>query len=53
MVFQGKAKAPIFFITEIDLKNYVKSTESAIGIISLNAVDDQTTIVQMEGAEGF
>lgn len=34
LVFQGKAKAPVFFTSEEELVNYVAVTPGAVGIVS-------------------
>lgn len=43
LVFQGKAKAPLFFSTALELENYLSSTPGAIGIVEGSY---KTTIVR-------
>ncbi len=49
LVFQGKAPAPKYFDTENDLKNFIKSTPGAIGIMNSTAVDEGTTQIAIDG----
>ena len=45
LVFQGKAKAPVFFSSPSDLENYISQTPGAIGIIEEGAPVKQKTIM--------
>jgi hypothetical protein len=33
IVFQGRAKSPVFFETELEMLEYVKKTPGAIGVL--------------------
>jgi ABC-type phosphate transport system substrate-binding protein len=52
LVFQGKAKAPKFFSSESDLKDYVTATPGAIGIIGLTSLEDGKSIL-IDGNKSF
>jgi hypothetical protein len=48
LVFQGKAKAPIFFNSIKELENYVAETPGAIGV-SQNTIEGPIKIVTVDG----
>lgn len=48
LVFQGKAKAPVFFKTTKELENYVASTPGAIGVLE-KINDNQLKTVLVDG----
>ena len=52
LVFQGKAKAPKFFSSESDLKDYVTATPGAIGVIGLTSLGDGKSIL-IDGNKSF
>jgi hypothetical protein len=45
LVFQGKAKAPVFFSSMADLENYISQTPGAIGIVEDTPQVRQKTIM--------
>ncbi|PCH65212.1 MAG: hypothetical protein COC01_10140 [Bacteroidetes bacterium] len=53
LVFAGKAKAPQFFRSEGDLKDYVSQTKGAIGIVASENVDQNLRSINVEGASNF
>ena len=53
LVFAGKAKAPQFFRSEDDLKDYVSQTKGAIGIVASENVDQNIRSISVEGASNF
>lgn len=49
LVFQGKAKAPVFFNSEEELVGYVAKTPGAIGIVS-GEPDNKVKKIKLKGA---
>ena len=45
LVFQGKAKAPVFFNTEKELVDFVNQNKGAIGIVHKNQTGNSRTVV--------
>ncbi len=50
LVFQGRAKAPVFFTSETELAAFVRDTPGAIGVVSQAAAAGQK-IATVEGKE--
>jgi ABC-type phosphate transport system substrate-binding protein len=48
LVFQGKAKAPVFFNSTSEMETYVAQTPGAIGV-SQNTADNQIKTVLIDG----
>jgi hypothetical protein len=48
LVFQGKAKAPIFFTSESELESYVARTPGAIGVSS-RSTDGTVRVIVIDG----
>lgn len=52
LVFQGKAKAPKFFSSESELKDYVTETPGAIGVIGLISLGEGKSVL-IDGNKSF
>jgi len=52
LVFQGKAKAPVFFNTATELETYISQTPGAIGIIEESG-DVKTKPVMIDGKKSL
>lgn len=52
LVFQGKAKAPAFFMSPGDLETYVSQTPGAIGIVEENPETKSKTLI-IDGKKSF
>jgi hypothetical protein len=52
LVFQGKAKAPVFFNTATELETYISQTPGAIGIIE-ESNDVKTKPVMIDGKKSL
>jgi hypothetical protein len=52
LVFQGKAKAPVFFNTAAELETYISQTPGAIGIIE-ESNDVKTKPVMIDGKKSL
>lgn len=53
LVFQGKAQAPMFFNSPLELQGYVSRNPGAIGILDLPVANDEIKIVMIEGKKSF
>lgn len=53
LVFQGKTAPPRYFSSEDALKEFVKNTDGAIGIISVEASENVAKLVQIDGKKSF
>ncbi len=53
LVFQGKAQAPVFFNTAIELENYVAQNQGAIGILGKPAIDIEVKTILIDGQKSY
>jgi len=53
LVFQGKAKAPVFFNTASDLENYLSQTPGAIGVVDAAYQPKLTKTISVDGKKSF
>jgi hypothetical protein len=53
LVFQGKAQAPLFFNSAVDLQNYVAKNPGAIGILDQVVSSDEIKTISIEGKKSF
>jgi ABC-type phosphate transport system substrate-binding protein len=53
LVFQGKAKAPVFFTSAADLENYVSTNTGAIGVIDGSYSVKHARVVSIDGKRSF
>jgi hypothetical protein len=52
LVFQGKAKAPVFFNTATELESYISQTPGAIGIVE-ESTDVKSKTVMIDGKKSL
>ncbi len=53
LVFQGKAQAPVFFNTTLELQNFVAQNPGAIGIFNQVINSDEVKTVLIDGKNSF
>ena len=53
LVFQGKAKAPVFFSSAADLENYVAHNAGAVGVIDASYPVKEARVVSIDGKRSF
>lgn len=53
LVFQGKAAPPRYFTSEETLKDFVKNTDGAIGLVSAEAGESAAKPIQIDGKKSF
>ncbi len=53
LVFQGKAAPPRYFTNEDTLKDFVKNTDGAIGLVSAEAGEGAPKLIQVDGKKSF
>jgi ABC-type phosphate transport system substrate-binding protein len=53
LVFQGKTAPPRYFTSEETLKEFVKNTDGAIGLVAAEVGDVAAKIIQIDGKKSF
>jgi ABC-type phosphate transport system substrate-binding protein len=53
LVFQGKAKAPVFYGSSLDVENFVAENPGAIGIVEANYTLKSGQLVLIDGKKNF
>ena len=53
LVFQGKAKAPVFYGSSLDVENFVAENPGAIGIVEANYTLKSGQLVLTDGKKNF
>ncbi len=53
LVFQGKTAPPRYFTSEETLKEFVKNTDGAIGLVTAEASENAAKLVPIDGKKSF
>ena len=53
LVFQGKAQAPVFFSSIVELENYVAQNQGAIGILNKSSLNTEIKNILIDGLKSF
>jgi ABC-type phosphate transport system substrate-binding protein len=53
LVFQGKAKAPVFFSSASEVESYVSQNPGAIGVVDAGCQLKDSRVISIEGKKSF